>query len=159
MSVGFDGNTDHPYTSLGKELIKDGVFPPDGLTLPMVLSYLRDNPDRLPEYLPRNNRFIFFRETHGAPATGSIGVPVTPERSIATDKKIFPPGALAVIQTQIPDNTLQKRPASRFVLDQDTGSAIIGPGRVDIFMGTGQTAGDRAGLINTPGRLYYLFLK
>jgi membrane-bound lytic murein transglycosylase A len=159
ISVGFDGNTDFPYTSLGKELIKDGVFPPDGLTLPMVLGYLRSNPDRLPDYLPRNDRFIFFRETHGAPATGSIGVPVTAERSIATDKKIFPPGALAVIQTEIPDNTGQKHPVSRFMLDQDTGSAIIGPGRVDIFMGTGPTAGDRAGLINTPGRLYYLLLK
>ncbi|MEG3439671.1 murein transglycosylase A [Pannus brasiliensis CCIBt3594] len=159
MSVGFDGNTDYPYTSLGKELIKDGVFPAEGLTLPMVLGYLRENPDRLPNYLPRNNRFIFFRETDGAPATGSIGVPVTAERSIATDKSVLPPGALAVIQTEIPDKTMEKRPVSRFVLDQDTGSAIIGPGRVDIFMGTGPTAGDRAGLINTPGKLYYLLLK
>jgi membrane-bound lytic murein transglycosylase A len=159
ISVGFEGNTDYPYTSLGKELIKDGVFPADGLTLPMVLGYLRENPDQLHNYLPRNDRFIFFRETNGAPPTGSIGVPVTAERSIATDKTLLPPGAVAVIQTEIPDKTLEKRLVSRYVLDQDTGSAIKGPGRVDIFMGTGQNAGDRAGLINTSGTLYYLILK
>jgi membrane-bound lytic murein transglycosylase A len=159
MSIGFDGNTEHPYTSLGKEMIADGIFPAEGLTLPMVLDFLRSNPEELKNYLPRNNRFIFFRETHGAPPTGSIGVPVLPERSIATDKSIFPPGALAVIQTEIPDGNLNQKFVSRYVLDQDTGSAIKGAGRVDIFMGTGKTAGDRAGLINTPGQLYYLLLR
>jgi membrane-bound lytic murein transglycosylase A len=159
MSVGFDGNTEHPYTSLGKEMIADGIFPAEGLTLPMVLDFLRSNPERLKNYIPRNNRFIFFRETHGAPPTGSIGVPVLPERSIATDKSVFPPGALVVIQTEIPDQNLNKQLVSRYVLDQDTGSAIKGAGRVDIFMGTGKTAGDRAGLINTPGQMYYLLLK
>jgi membrane-bound lytic murein transglycosylase A len=159
MSVGFDGNTEYPYTSLGKEMIADGIFPAEGLTLPMVLDFLRSNPEQLKNYIPRNNRFIFFRETHGAPPTGSIGVPVLPERSIATDKSVFPPGALVVIQTEIPDQNLNKQLVSRYVLDQDTGSAIKGAGRVDIFMGTGKTAGDRAGLINTPGQMYYLLLK
>lgn len=163
MSVGFDGNTDYPYTSLGKELIKDGIFPPDGLTLPMVINYLETHPEQLQNYLPRNNRFIFFKETFGAPATGSIGVPVTAERSIATDKSILPPGALAVIQTTLPiinqKGEIESRQVSRYVLDQDTGSAIKGPGRVDLFMGTGKTAGDRAGLINDTGTLYYLLLK
>jgi membrane-bound lytic murein transglycosylase A len=159
ISVGFDGNTEHPYTSLGKEMIADGIFPTEGLTLPMVLDFLRSNPEQLKNYIPRNNRFIFFRETHGAPPTGSLGVPVLPERSIATDKSIFPPGALAVIQTEIPDGNLNKKLVSRYVLDQDTGSAIKGVGRVDIFMGTGKNAGDRAGLINTPGQLYYLLLR
>ncbi|WP_374191966.1 murein transglycosylase A [Chroococcus sp. FPU101] len=163
MGIGFDGSTDYPYTSIGKELIKDGIFPPKGLTLPMVIDYLRTHPEQLQNYLPRNNRFIFFKETFGAPATGSIGVPVTAERSIATDKSILPPGALAVIQTSIPIVTqqgeMETREVSRYVLDQDTGSAIKGAGRVDIFMGTGKIAGDRAGLINHTGKLYYLLLK
>jgi membrane-bound lytic murein transglycosylase len=91
----------------------------------------------------------------------SLSVPVTAERSIATDKTQFPPGALALIQTQIPDaSSTNKQPwVNRYVLDQDTGGAIIGPGRVDIFMGTGIKAGERAGLINVTGRLYYLLLK
>lgn len=163
MGIGYDGSTDYPYTSIGKELIKDGIFPTDGLTLPMVIDYLQTHPEQLQNYLPRNNRFIFFKETFGAPAKGSIGVPVTAERSIATDKSILPPGALAVIQTSIPIVTqqgeMETREVSRYVLDQDTGSAIKGAGRVDIFMGTGKIAGDRAGLINHTGKLYYLLLK
>ncbi len=163
MTVGFNGNTDYPYTSIGKELIKDGVFPAEDLTLPVMLDYFRQNPSSLNQYLPRNNRFIFFRETKGAPPTGSIGVPVTAERSIATDKSIMPPGALALIETEIPyvnaKGEIENRFVSRYVLDQDTGSAIKGVGRVDIFMGTGKTAGDRAGLIKGTGGLYYLLLR
>ncbi len=89
-------------------------------------------------------------------------MPVTAERSIATDKRLFPPGALAIITTEIPyvhNGQLEKRRVTRFVLDQDTGSAIRGAGRVDVFMGAGPQAGDRAGLINATGQLYYLVLK
>ena len=163
MTVGYAGGTNYPYTSIGRELIQDNQIRPEDLTLPVLIQYFQDRPDELNRYLPRNNRFIFFRETGGAPATGSLGLPVTAERSIATDKSLMPPGALALIQTLIPYPTatqqLQLRPASQYVLDQDTGSAIKGPGRVDIFMGTGTQAGDRAGLINHPGQFYYLLLR
>lgn len=164
MSVGFAGNTDFPYTSLGKELIADGVIPEDEMSLPRLIQYFQENPEALNTYIPRNNRFIFFRETFGAPPSGSLGVPVTPERSIATDKSIMPPGALALIRTEIPyvnqeTGALEKRLVTRYVLDQDTGSAIRGAGRVDIFMGTGDISGDRAGLIDWTGSLYYLLLK
>jgi len=163
MTVGYAGATDYPYVGIGRELVKDGKLKLEDLTLPALIRYFQQNPADLDLYLPRNQRFIFFKETGGAPAIGSIGVPVTPDRSIATDKTLFPPGALALIQTQIPYPTasgqLQQRSVNRFVLDQDTGSAIKGPGRVDIFMGTGQRAGDRAGLINSTGQLYYLLLK
>ncbi|MDX2231803.1 MAG: murein transglycosylase A [Leptolyngbyaceae cyanobacterium bins.349] len=162
MTVGYAGATDYPYIGIGRELVKDGKLKLEALTLPALIQYFQQNPADLNEYLPRNQRFIFFKETGGAPATGSISVPVTLERSIATDKTLFPPGALALIQTQIPYPTssgqLQQRSVHRFVLDQDTGSAIKGPGRVDIFMGTGKLAGDRAGLINSTGALYYLLL-
>jgi membrane-bound lytic murein transglycosylase A len=163
MSIGYAGRTDYPYVSIGRELVNDGKFREDELTLPIVIEHFRANPADLNLYLPRNDRFVFFRETRGTPATGSLSVPVTPERSIATDKSLMPPGALALIQTQIPyadaDGTLTPRLVNRYVLDQDTGGAIRGAGRVDIFMGTGELAGDRAGLINTPGALYYLLLK
>lgn len=163
MTVGFAGNTDYPYTSLGKELINDGIIPADEMSLPRLIQYFQENPDALNTYIPRNNRFIFFEETFGSPARGSLGVPVTPERSIATDKSIMPPGAIAVIHTQIPYQTvtgeLENRLVSRYVLDQDTGSAITGAGRVDIFLGSGDLAGERAGLIDWTGQLYYLLLK
>ncbi|MEQ8386229.1 MAG: murein transglycosylase A [Coleofasciculus sp. A1-SPW-01] len=163
MTVGYAGKTDYPYTSVGRELVKDGKLPLEGLTLPVLMDYFRQYPSELDQYLPRNQSFVFFRETNGAPATGSLSVPVTAERSIATDKSLMPPGALALIQTRIPypnaQGQLESRWVSRYVLDQDTGSAIKGPGRVDIFMGTGVLAGDRAGVIGGNGNLYYLLLK
>jgi membrane-bound lytic murein transglycosylase A len=163
MTVGYAGKTNYPYTSLGQELIRDGKLEREGLTLPKVLHYFRQNPLELNTYIPRNQSFVFFSNTQGGPPTGSIRVPVTPERSIATDKSLMPPGALALVQVAIPyrnaQGQLEPQLVSRFVLDQDTGSAIKGPGRVDIFMGTGPQAKARAGLLNTPGRLYYLLLK
>ncbi|TAF02160.1 MAG: murein transglycosylase [Nostocales cyanobacterium] len=162
-SVGFAGGTDYPWTSIGGQLAKDGKLPLSGLTMPKLISYFRKNPKELSNYLPRWERFVFFQETNGAAATGSISVPVTAERSIATDKSLMPPGALAIINNSFPyvgsRGKLESRRVSRFVLDQDTGSAIKGPGRVDYFMGTGKVAGDRAGITGGNGSLYYLLLK
>ena len=163
MTVGYNGTTNYAYVSLGGELVKAGVFKKDELTLPKLLKYFEQNPDKLDKYIPRNNRFIFFRETDGKLPTGNLGVPVTGDRSIATDKSIMPPGALALIVAPIPDvrNTgeIETTVVSRYVLDQDTGSAIKGAGRVDIFLGSGETAGKRAGRLNGSGNLFYLLLK
>ncbi|MEY2983900.1 MAG: rane-bound lytic transglycosylase [Cyanobacteriota bacterium] len=159
-SIAFAGTTDYPYTSLGKETIKEGIFRPGEVTLPKLIDYFDQNPQELDRFIPRNNRMVFFRETSATtPARGSIGVPVTAERSVATDKALMPPGAIAVLATQIPDCQGKKIAVHRFVVDQDTGSAIKGPGRVDIFMGTGQLPGDRAGLMSDNGQFYYLLLK
>ncbi|MEH2394676.1 MAG: murein transglycosylase A [Nostoc sp.] len=162
-SVGYAGGTDYPWTSIGKELAKDGKLPLDGLTLPRMTAFFRRRPQELSNYLPRWKRFIFFQETGGTAATGCIRVPVTAERSIATDKSLMPPGALALIHNSFPypasGGKLERRTVSRFVLDQDTGSAIKGPGRVDYFMGSGKLAGDRAGITGGNGSLYYLLLK
>lgn len=163
ITVGYAGKTNYPYTSIGKELAKDGKLPLSGLTLPVMLDYFTRFPFELNNYLPRHRGFVFFRETHGAPAIGSLGIPVTAERSIATDKSLMPPGALALMHTQLPFanqlGSMEYRTVSRYVLDQDTGSAIKGPGRVDYFMGTGKLAGDRAGITGSRGQLYYLLLK
>lgn len=163
MTVGYAAKTNYPYVSVGREVVKDGKLPLEGLTLGVLINYFHSFPAELDQYLPRNQNFVFFQETYGQPARGSIGVPVTAERSIATDKSLMPPGALALINAPIPSpNTsgqLESRMVNRYVLDQDTGSAIKGAGRVDIFMGTGPRAGDRAGNINGTGELYYLLLK
>jgi membrane-bound lytic murein transglycosylase A len=163
MTIGVAAKTNYPYVSLGKELIAAGKIRKEDLTLPVLNQYFQNHPTELNTYIPRNNRFVFFTPTYGAPATGNLGVPVTKERSIATDKTVMPPGALAVIQTRLPyrdpQQTLQYREVSHFVLDQDTGGAIKGPGRVDVFMGTGTRAKENAGVVNTPGQLFYLMLK
>ena len=163
MSVGYAGRTEYPYTSIGRQLVDAGKFSLEELTLPLLLDYFKANPDELDLYLPRNQRFIFCEETDGRPATGSLGVPVTPLRSIATDKSIMPPGAIALIYAPLPmrdsAGAWTTSPTSRYVLDQDTGSAIRGAGRVDVFMGTGTEAGEQAGLLNAEGEMYYLLLK
>jgi len=163
MTVGYAGKTDRPYTSIGRELGCDGKIPQQGITLQTLIDYFRQNPPDLNEYLPRNESFVFFRETHGQPPTGSLGFPVVPERAIATDRSLMPAGGLTLFQTQLPFRTPQgtfvQRPVTRFALDLDTGGAIRSPGRVDIFMGTGEEAKARAGEIATVGNLYYLLLK
>lgn len=163
MTVGFAGKTAHPYTSIGKSLVAANKFTLEELSLPLVLQYFQQNPQDLDQYIPKNKSFVFFKETFGAPAIGNLDVPVTDERSIATDKSMMPPGALALIRTTLPyynaNQQLESQAVSRFVLDQDTGSAIKGPGRVDIFMGTGSQAKARAGVMTGSGQLYYLLLK
>jgi membrane-bound lytic murein transglycosylase A len=163
MTVGYGGKTDQPYSSVGRELVKDGKMRLEDVTLQSLQAYFRQHPQDLIPYLQRNRSFVFFRETHGAPAVGSLGVPVTAERSIATDRALMPHGAIALIKTELPfpdgKGGYQKRPVTRFVLDQDTGGAIKGLGRVDIFMGTGQIAQERAGLIANQGELFYLLLR
>ncbi|MEG4420025.1 murein transglycosylase A [Microcoleus sp. LAD1_D5] len=163
MTVGFAGKTSHSYTGVGRELVKDGKFTLEELNLPKLREYFTNFPAEMNKYLPRNQSFVFFRDTNGVPATGSIGVPVTAERSIATDKALMPPGALALISTKLPypnaAGQLEQNAVNRYVLDQDTGGAIKGAGRVDVFMGTGDLAGDRAGYINSTGELYYPLLK
>ncbi len=164
LTVGYAGKTDQPYRSVGAEIVRDGKMRLEDVTLQTLMEYFQKNPQDLVTYLNRNPSFVFFRETNGKPAQGSLGLPVSAERSIATDKKILPSGGIALIRTEIPfenptTGKLELRPIQRFVLDQDTGGAIRGAGRVDIFMGTGDRAKQRAGLIKGDGELYYLVLK
>ena len=162
-TVGYAGNVRHNYQSIGKALIDDGELPSSGVTMPTILEYFEKYPEKLDVYLPRDPSFVFFQENKGAPAQGSIQVSLSAERSIATDKSLMPPGALALIRGDFPFATdngdIQHRTVSRYVLDQDAGGAIKGAGRVDYFLGTGKIAGDRAGVTVSNGQLYYLLLK
>ncbi|QSV64842.1 MAG: murein transglycosylase [Dolichospermum sp. DL01] len=162
-TIGYAGNTAYNYRSLGRSLVDDGKFPLEGLNMPIILDYFRKHPQDLNIYIPRDKSFVFFQETYGKPAQGSISVPLTPERSIATDKSLMPPGALALIRAPFPyinkSNKIENRLVSRYVLDQDTGGAIKGAGRVDYFLGTGEAAGERAGVTVSNGQLFYLLLK
>ena len=162
-TIGYAGNNAYNYKSIGRELVNDGKLPLEGITMPIILNYFQKHPQELNIYIPRDRSFVFFQENHGEPAQGSINVPLTAERSIATDKSLMPPGALALIHTSIPfvnpTGKMQERIVSRYVLDQDTGGAIKGAGRVDYFLGTGKLAGDRAGVTVSNGQLFYLLLK
>lgn len=162
-TIGYAGNIAYNYKSIGRELVNDGKLPREGINMPMILDYFHQHPQELNIYIPRDPSFVFFQETQGAPAQGSIKAALTAERSIATDKSLMPPGALALIHTSIPfvntTGKIEHRIVSRYVLDQDTGGAIKGAGRVDYFLGTGKLAGDRAGVTVSNGQLFYLLLK
>ncbi|MBG1258312.1 murein transglycosylase [Nostoc sp. BAE] len=162
-TIGYAGNIAYNYKSIGRELANDGKLPLEGMTMPIILEYFQKHPQELNIYIPRDRSFVFFQENYGKPAQGSINVPLTAERSIATDKSLMPAGALALIRASIPfanpTGKIEERIVSRYVLDQDTGGAIKGAGRVDYFLGTGKLAGDRAGVTVSNGQLFYLLLK
>jgi len=160
-TVGYAANNGHEYKSVAKELVNNGYIDGSRMSLSAMIDYFKKNPDRVKWYTRMNPRFVFFRKENGEPR-GSLNEPVTPMRTIATDKSIFPRGCLAFISTNLPQvrgSSVLSQTYTGFVLDQDTGGAIRAPGRCDIYMGQGDTAGELAGRTYQEGRLYYLFLK
>ena len=126
-----------------------------------MIDYFKKNPSQIETYINNNPRFVFFRLEEGQPM-GSLNEPVIAMRSIATDKSIFPRGALTFIKTNLPrveNSGVNIRYYNGFALDQDTGGAIRAPGRCDVYMGEGDMAGKLAGKTYQEGKLYYLFLK
>ncbi|MBD2576552.1 MltA domain-containing protein [Oscillatoria sp. FACHB-1406] len=161
-SVGYAGNVRQEYTSVGKALVEDRKLTLEQATMPGILAYFEQYPQEMNVYLPRDRSFVFFREKRGQPASGSLGLPLTLDRSVATDKSVMPPGALALLYAPLPlviNGKVEERIVSRYVLDRDTGGAIKGPGRVDYFAGSGKAAGARAGVTRHIGQFYYLLLK
>jgi membrane-bound lytic murein transglycosylase A len=161
VTVGYTANNGCEYVSVGRLLVRDGRIRASELSLQRMIDYFRANPDVIYQYVWQNPRFVFFAFNEGAPR-GSLNEPVTPMRTIATDKTVFPRAALALVQTHLLRpyyGAVQQTPYSGFALDQDTGGAIRAAGRCDIYMGIGADAGQVAGYTQKEGRLYYLFLK
>jgi membrane-bound lytic murein transglycosylase A len=160
MYIGYAGKTDREYTGLGHSVLKAGLLPAEKLSLRAIKRIYEKNPNTINNLIDNNESFVFFREYDGENwPSGSLGVPVTQERSIATDKKIFPRGGVVLVETTVRSLTGEKKPFTQFMIDQDTGGAIRAPGRADLFMGVGPTAGIKAGGQYEEGQLYYLFLK
>ena len=160
MYIGYAGKTDREYKGLGHSVLEAGLLPPEKLSLRAIRRLYDKNPEVISDLIQNNESFVFFQEYNGEnwPA-GSLGVPVTAERSIATDKKIFPRGGIVLVDTTVRSLTGEKNEFTQFMTDQDTGGAILAPGRADLFMGVGPTAGIKAGGQYAEGQLYYLFLK
>jgi len=160
MYVGYAGKTDRAYTGLGQSMVKTGLLSADEVSLTTVKREYRRDPDRVIDLIYNNESYVFFTEYEGSqwPA-GSLGVPVTPKRSLATDKAIYPRGGLVLVDTDAINFAGQSRLFLQLMLDQDTGGAIQAPGRADIFMGIGPGAEILAGGQFAEGRLYYFVLK
>ncbi|MEW6073446.1 MAG: MltA domain-containing protein [Planctomycetota bacterium] len=158
--LGYAGKNGRPYRSLGRELEDDGKIPRGQASLQSIRAWAASAPEEeLFEYLHRNASFVFFTPIDGNPH-GSLDVEVTAERSLATDKTLFPRAALVFVDASPPKGA--KDPAEgfhRFLFDQDTGGAIRTAGRADIYLGIGDEAVERAGRVKAEGQLYYLFRK
>lgn len=162
VTVGYAATNGKEYRSISKELVRDGRIPRDQISLKSMMEYFARYPQEVEEYTRRNPRFVFFQIDKGRPR-GSLNEPVTPMRTIATDKSIFPRAALTFITASLPKykrgGAISNEIYSGFALDQDTGGAIRAPGRCDVYMGIGERAGKLAGRTREEGKLYYLFLK
>ncbi|VAW10983.1 Membrane-bound lytic murein transglycosylase A [hydrothermal vent metagenome] len=159
--VGFAGKNGYPYTSIGKVLIDRGLMMPDEVSMQSLRAWLEADPARATELMNQNRSYIFFRLTSNSnPRLGPVGqqgVPLTAGRSLAVDLKYHSPGALLWLDTVVPgaDGGADEI-FLRLMVAQDTGSAIVGPIRGDIFFGSGAQAGDIAGTMQAPGRLVAL---
>ena len=158
--VHYAASNGHPYYSIGRVLLDEGRLPPDAMSLQGLRRYFRDHPEETTRVLYRNPRYVFFRPVTQGPQ-GNLGLILVPGRSIAADQRLFPPGGLAFVQLQQPVLNAQGeitawRPASRFVFNHDTGNAILGPGRIDLFWGSGAQAEMAAGHMQHTGKLFFL---
>ncbi len=163
INVHYQAQNGRPYRSIGKLLIDTGRIPVEEMSMQRIREYLELNPGEIDEVLNYNPSYIFFSVEDKGPL-GALNTPLTPERSIAVDRKIFPLATLAYARTHKPvidrDRRIKKwLECSRFVLTQDTGGAIKGPGRADLFWGAGEYAEIAAGHMKHNGDLYCLILK
>jgi len=154
-AVGFHGATQHPYTAIAFEMSRDQRIQEARLREGKLSlrEHFQLHPEDMDTYVQRNDRFVFFKEIPGPPR-GSLGVPVTPMRTVAIDLSLYP-GGLPILLAGLPTGH-----PNRLVLAQDTGSAILGPGRLDLYCGTGPEAGTLAGqFVHTPVKAYLMLLK
>lgn len=157
VRLAFSGRNGHRYTSIGRELVAQGVMRLEDVSLFSLRAWMRQNPLAASQVMQKNRSFIFFRVEKDQAVKGAQGVPLTPGRSMAVDPKYIPLGLPIWLVTTDPLDPKSTKPLRRLVVAQDTGSAIKGPIRGDLFWGFGEEAEDRAGLMNERGSYYLLF--
>ncbi len=152
LGVNYANQNGHPYVSIGKKLVEMNEMQLEEVSLFTIREWLEKNPDRASELLEQNPSYVFFtlRKKVDENPRGSLNVPLTDMRSIAVDRKVIPLGTPVWLDTTLPDGQLFQR----LMLAQDTGGAINGPVRADIYFGTGDTAEQLAGTMKQSGKLY-----
>lgn len=161
MRLGFDGTNNRTYTALAKVLVDEGALKPDEATWPGIRAWLQKNPNRAREIMRKNDRYVFFKDTGRSGAVGAQGVALTSGRSMAVDPAFVPYGMPIYIDTTrpAPNKPGETMTFRRLMVAQDTGAAIKGPVRGDVFFGAGSAAADTAGRMNSSGRWWLLVPK
>ena len=163
IHIRYHGKNGRPYRSIGKILIDEGKISNTEMSMQKIHEYLNAHPEEIGRVLNYNPSYVFFNIADDGPY-GAINVKLTPERSLAIDRSLFPLSALAFIEVPKPitdksGNISEWKDCSRFMLNQDTGGAILGAARADIFWGSGDYAEIAAGHLKHRGNLYILVLK
>ncbi|MBR0799914.1 MltA domain-containing protein [Bradyrhizobium jicamae] len=149
LRINYDAHNGYPYTPVGRILIDRGIIPRDQMSMQKIREWMDQNPDGAKELRRQNRAYVFFREvplSDKDEAVGAQGVPLTPGRSIAVDKALHVYGTPFFIAGELPIESEQsKTPFHRLMIAQDTGSAIVGPARADLYFGAGADAGKVSG--------------
>lgn len=158
MTLGFDGSNNRPYTAIGAVLVEMGVMKKEDATWPAIRDWLKRNPQQARDVMRKNERYIFFKDTKTSAPIGAQGVPLTAQRSMAVDPSFTPYGTPVWIDTRRP---VYRKPGAtesyrRLMIAQDTGAAIKGAARGDVFYGSGAQAAEWAGRMNSDGRAIIL---
>jgi membrane-bound lytic murein transglycosylase A len=156
VRVGFAGTNEREYASIGRAMVDAGIMTKEEASLQTIRAYLNAHPDEIDAWLHRNPRYVFFKEAAADPNVGPIGafsVPLTPGRSVAVDPAFVALGLPVWLDTTEPQTNA---PLRRLVVAQDKGSAIKGPGRIDLFWGAGEQAEAMAGPMRQQGTYWVI---
>ncbi|QKS28572.1 murein transglycosylase A [Accumulibacter sp.] len=158
LRLAYADQNGHPYQSIGRVLVDRGEMSLEQASMQSIKQWARANPSRVSELLNANPSYVFFREEairgrDGDGPNGALGVSLTPERSIAVDPRHVALGAPVFLATTLPDSA---QPWRRLVMAQDTGGAIRGVVRADLFWGFGAAAGNQAGRMKQQGQMWVL---
>jgi membrane-bound lytic murein transglycosylase A len=163
LRINYDAHNGYPYTPVGRILIDRGIIPKEQMSMQKIREWMEQNPDGANELRRQNRSYIFFREVQLSDkdeAVGAQGVPLTPGRSIAVDKSLHVYGTPFFIEGELPIESEQsKTPFHRLMIAQDTGSAIVGPARADLYFGAGVDAGKVSGRLRHNMRFVILVPK
>jgi membrane-bound lytic murein transglycosylase A len=160
LRVNYDGHNGHPYTPVGRVLIERNIVPRDEMSMDRIRHWMQANPEEAKELRRQNKSYVFFRVTELSEhdeAVGAQGVPLTAVRSIAVDRALHVYGTPFFIAADLPIGSLAPRTKfRRLMIAQDTGSAIVGPARADLYFGAGEEAGRISGRMRHQGRFTML---
>lgn len=157
VRVGYAGKNGRPYVAIGRPLIERGAIPKETMSMRAIRDWLAAHPDQMDEVLNLNPSYVFFRQIDGEGPIGAQGVALTPGRSLAVDTKLLPLGAPVWLETT--DPLTPETSLRRLVIAQDTGGAIKGAVRGDLFWGYGDEAAAKAGAMKQQGRYFLLLPK
>jgi membrane-bound lytic murein transglycosylase A len=158
VKIGYADQNGHPYVSIGKKLVEMGELALAQVSMQTIQQWAEKNPQRLADLLKHNPSYVFFRELPNQQTAplGALGVPLTNEYSLAIDPRHIPLGVPILLSTTLPTNGER---LNRLMMAQDTGGAIRGVVRADVFWGFGERAAQLAGLMKQPGKMWVLFPK